>query len=114
MTTRSTPSSEPAMGRLPTEPTSLQLYRSSAEVGWDGLCAAAYHVPREVESDQAPAAPDLTLLVYRGGPRHVERRQGQGSWRGGDVYQGNLVLSWGPSPAYEGRIWSLSTVPTQI
>jgi AraC family transcriptional regulator len=99
---------------FPTEAASLQLYRSSAEVGWDGLCADAYRVPREVESDQATAAPNLTLLVYRGGPMHVERRQGQGSWRGGDVYQGNLVLSWGPSPAYEGRLWSLSAVPTQI
>jgi AraC family transcriptional regulator len=99
---------------FPTEPASLQIYRSSAEAGWDGLCADAYRVPREVESDQATAAPDLTLLVYRGGPMHVERRQGQGSWRGGDVYQGNLVLSWGPSPAYEGRLWSLSAVPTQI
>ena len=56
------------MGRLPTEPASLQPYRSSAEVGWDGLYAAAYHVPRESESMQIPAIPELTLIVYRGGP----------------------------------------------
>ena len=51
MTTRSAPSSEPSMGRLSTEPASLQPYRSSAEVGWDGLYAAAFHVPRAVESE---------------------------------------------------------------
>jgi AraC family transcriptional regulator len=114
MCARRAKSSEPSLSLFPTEPASLQLYRSGAEVGWDGLCADAYRVPREVESDQATAAPDLTLLVYRGGPMHVERRQAQGSWRGGDMYQGDLVLSWGPSPAYEGRAWSLSTLPTQI
>jgi AraC family transcriptional regulator len=45
---------------------------------------------------------------------HVERRQVHDPWRGGDLYPGDLVLSWGPSPAYEGRIWSLSAVPTQV
>ncbi len=114
MTAHREKASESSLNLLPTEPASLQLYRSSSEVGWEGLCAAAYHVPRELESDQAPAAPNLTLLVYRGGPMHVERRLAQGSWRGGDIYQGDLVLSWGPSPAYEGRAWSLSTLPTQI
>ncbi|HEY7127752.1 MAG TPA: AraC family transcriptional regulator [Ktedonobacterales bacterium] len=114
MTARRAKASESSLNLPPTEPATLQLYRSSSEVGWEGLCAAAYHVPRELESDQAPAAPDLTLLVYRGGPMHVERRQAQGSWRGGDLYQGDLVLSWGPSPAYEGRAWSLSALPTQI
>jgi AraC family transcriptional regulator len=102
------------MCELPTEPYSLEPYRSSAEVGWDGLYAAAFHVPREVESEPAPAASGLTLVVYRGGPMHVERRQAHDSWRGGDMYQGDLVVSWGPRPAYESRLRSLSTVPTQI
>jgi AraC family transcriptional regulator len=114
MTARSAKSSEPSMCRVPTEPASLQLYRSSAEVGWEGLCAAAYHVPREVESEQAPASSDLTLVLYRGGPVHVERRQAQSPWRGGDMYQGDLALFWGPRPAFESHIWSLSAVPTQL
>jgi len=102
------------MSLLPTEPASLQLYRSSTEVGWEGLCASAYHVPREVESEQVPALPYLTLVVYRGGPVHVERRQPHGPWQGGDLHQGDLVLFWGPSLASEFRIWSLSAVPTQV
>jgi AraC family transcriptional regulator len=114
MTARGAKAPESSMNLPPTEPASLQLYRSSTQVGWDGLGAAAYHVPRELESEQTPAVPDLTLVVYRGGPVHVERRQGQGSWRGGDVYQGDLVLRWGPCPASEGRIWSLSALPTQL
>ena len=102
------------MSLLPTEPASLQPYRTSAEVGWDGLYAAAFHMPREVEIDQAPPVPGLTLVLYRGGPMHVERRQAHDSWRGGDLYQGDLVLSWGSRPAYESRLRSLSAVPTQI
>jgi AraC family transcriptional regulator len=114
MTTRRAQATEPAMSLVPTEPASFQLYRSSTEVGWEGLCAAAFHLPRELANNQAPAVHDLTLVLYRGGPVHVERRQAQGPWRGGDLHQGDLVLSWGPSPAYESRIWSLSTVPTQV
>ncbi|HEU5198981.1 MAG TPA: AraC family transcriptional regulator [Ktedonobacterales bacterium] len=115
MTMRSVQSSESSMGRLPTEPASLQRYRSSTEVGWDGLCAAAYHVPRESESLHSPALPELTLVLYRGGPVHVERRQeAHDPWQGGNLYQGDMVLSWGPSPASEARLWSLSAVPTQV
>jgi AraC family transcriptional regulator len=114
MTTRRSNASEPSLSRLPTEPASLQPYRSSTEIGWEGLYAAAYHVPREVESERAMAVPGLTLVLYRGGPMHVERRQAHDSWRGGDLYQGDLVLNWGPSPAYESRLRSLSAVPTQI
>jgi AraC family transcriptional regulator len=116
MTTRRAQSSEPSMRRLPTESASLQPYRTSVEVGWDGLCAAVYHVPRAVESEHALAMPDLTLtlVMYRGGPVYVERRQAQGSWQGGNLYQGDLVLNWGPRPAYESRIWSRSAVPTQL
>ena len=114
MTARSAPSSESSRRRFPTEPASLQLYRSSTEVGWEGLYAAAAHVPSAVESNQSPDVPDLTLVLYRGGPVHVERRQGHDPWRGGDLYPGDLVLSWGPSPAYESRIWCRSAVPTQI
>lgn len=114
MTARRAQSSESSLRRFPTEPAPLQPYRTSTQVGWDGLYAAAYHVPRVVEIEQAPAMSDLTLVVYRGGPMHVERRQAHDSWQGGDLYHGDLVLSWGPSPAYESRLWSLSAVPTQI
>lgn len=114
MNARRAQSAESSISLFPREPVSLQLSHSSTEVGWDGLCASAYHVPRELESEQAPANPDLTLVLYRGGPVHVERRQEQGSWRGGDLYQGDLVLNWGPCPAYEGRLWSLSAAPTQL
>jgi AraC family transcriptional regulator len=114
MTAHRTKASEPALSLFPTEPDSLQLYRSSTEVGWEGLCATAFHMPKEMESNQTPASPDLTLGMYRGGPVHVERRQGQGSWHGGDLHQGDLLLYWGPRPAYESRLWSLSAVPTQV
>jgi len=114
MTARGVPLPDTAMNRHPTESTSLRLYRSSPQVGWEGLCASAYHVPRELVSNQSPASSHLALILYRGGPVHVERRQDQGPWRGGDVSQGDLVVKWGPYPAYEARGWSLSPSPTQL
>ena len=102
------------MNLLPMEPALLQLYRSSSEVGWEGLHADAFHVPREVESGPVPALPDLTLVLYRGGPVHVERRQAHDPWQGGDLHQGDLVLFWGPRPASEARLWSRSAFPTQV
>lgn len=114
MTARGAKAPESSMSLLPAEPASLQPYRSSSEVGWEGLCAAAYQVPRAVESEQAPASADLTLVLYRGGPMHVERRRAHDPWQGGDMYQGDLVLNWGPSPASESRLWSRSALPTQI
>lgn len=87
---------------------------SSAQAGWEGLSVEVFHEPRVVESWSVPTDPDIILGLYTGGPIHVERRQAQGSWKGGDLHQGDLLLNWGGGPSYEARWWSLSPVQTQV
>ncbi|HEY7126502.1 MAG TPA: AraC family transcriptional regulator [Ktedonobacterales bacterium] len=87
---------------------------SSAHAGWEGLSVQVFDEPDELESLHVPSTGDLTLGMYLGGTIHVERREGQGSWHGGDMYSGDLFLNWGNRPAYEARTWSLSSVPTQV
>ena len=102
-------------GRVPSknlaEP---RLALSSTHVGWEGLSVQVFHEPSELESLHVPSTADLRLGMYLGGAVHVERREGQGSWHGGDMHSGDLFLNWGDSPAYEARTWSLSSVPTQV
>src|SRR5215472_13745708 len=99
----------PARG--PAEP---RLALSSAHVGWEGLSVQVFHEPGELESLHVPSPADLTLGMYLGGTVHVERREGQGSWHGRDMYSGDLFLNWRGNPAYEARTWSLSSIPTQV
>jgi AraC family transcriptional regulator len=91
-----------------------RLALSSAHAGWEGLSVQVFHEPSELESLLCSSTADLTLGMYLGGAVHVERREGQGSWHGGDMHHGDLFLSWGNRPAYEARTWSLSPVPTQV
>ena len=104
-----------ARGRAPSknldEP---RLALSSTHAGWEGLSVQVFHEPSELESLHVPSTADLRLGMYLGGAVHVERREGQGSWHGGDMHPGDLFLNWGDSPAYEARTWSLSSVPTQV
>jgi len=104
-----------ARGRVPAKDLAEpQLVLSSTHVGWEGLSVQVFHEPSELESLHVPSTADLRLGMYLGGAVHVERREGQGSWHGGDMHSGDLFLSWGNSPAYEARTWSLSSVPTQV
>lgn len=86
---------------------------SSTHAGWEGLSVQVFDEPDELESLHVPSTGDLALGMYLGGTIHVERREGQGSWHGRDMYSGDLFLNWGNSPSYEARAWSLSAIPTQ-
>lgn len=114
ITERGAQASEVALG-LPSqeEPEGPRPYLSSTHAGWDGLWAQASHVPREMESWKVWPGGSVMLMLYAGGAIHAERRQAQASWKGEDLYPGDLVLNWGAGPAYEIRWWSLSNVPTQ-
>src|SRR5689334_16776205 len=71
--------------RLPPDELAAPLLAlSSAKAGWEELGVEVYHEPRVAESWSVPANPDIILGLYAGGPIHVERRQAQGSWKGGD------------------------------
>jgi AraC family transcriptional regulator len=89
------------------------LYLSSAEAGWEGLVAEAFHEPKELEGWISPAMPDISLVLFAGGAMHIERRQAGGSWRGADIHHGELTLNAGGGPSYEVRWKSLTPAPTQ-
>ncbi len=46
-------------------PAAPLLYLSSADVGWDGLVAQAFHEPMELEGWMTPALPDISLILFR-------------------------------------------------
>jgi AraC family transcriptional regulator len=130
MTTLTLPWSEPParlQGVRPEDLTALLVYRSSAEVGWEGgkdsgidsgidgaLSASASLVPRELESHTVAADPNIVLGLYAGGGLHIERREGPGSWVGGEVHHGDLKLIWPGGAAYEARVWALSARPSWL
>ena len=100
--------------RLPSEhsnvPSLPRLYLSSTQAGWEGLNVRAFHEPKEVESWRVPATSDINLELFTGGALRIERREAQGSWKGCDMYHGDLFLHWGGA-SYESRWWNLSRAP---
>lgn len=86
---------------------------SSIPLGWDGLIVQAFHEPAELEGWRIQATPEPSLVLFTGGAMHIERKLAEGSWKGGDIHPGELVLNWGVDSAYEVRWTSLSSIPTQ-
>jgi AraC family transcriptional regulator len=103
----------PPMDALATELDAPLLLLSSAQAGWEGLVAQAFHEPRELEGWVVPASPDVSLVLFTGGAIHVEWREAHEAWEGRDIQSGELILNWGTGPWYETRWWSLSRIPTQ-
>ena len=93
--------------------TSPLLYLSSAEAGWEGLTAQAFHGPVEIESWMTPTTPDISLILFAGGPLRMELRHANGPWKGLDVRQGDLTLRTGLATPTEVRWKCLSSAPTQ-
>jgi AraC family transcriptional regulator len=95
------------------EPGEPRLYLSSAQSGWEGLVARAFHEPREMEGWRVSPYGDIMLMLYAGGALRIERRWDHGPWQGENIYPGELILNWGDGPSYETRWRSLSTLPIQ-
>jgi len=89
------------------------LYLSSAEAGWEGLVAQAFHEPGELEGWIATAMPDISLILFTGGAMRMERRYANGPWKAQDLRQGDLILRPGGGMPYELRWKGLSCEPTQ-
>lgn len=104
---------EPSTSTLATELAAPRLYLSSTEAGWEGLVAQAFYEPSRMEGWQIAPNGDIMLMLYAGGPIHIERRWAHGPWKGEDMHPGEIVLNWGEGPSYEVRWWSLSNVPTK-
>src|SRR5579859_7624117 len=95
------------------KPASPLLYLCSAEAGWEELVAQAFHEPMEFEGWMTPAMPDISLVLFAGGPRRVEQRHVNGPWKALYLRQGDLILRPGAGTSYEVRWKSLSSLPTQ-
>jgi AraC family transcriptional regulator len=91
--------------------TSPLLYLSSEGAGWEDLVVQAFHEPMEIEGWMRPATPNITLILFAGGPMRLEQRHVNGPWKTLSIHQGDLILRLGTP--YEVRWKSLSCVPTQ-
>lgn len=89
------------------------LYLSSADAGWQGLVAQAFHEPTELEGWISPAMSDISLILFAGGSMHMEQRHIHGRWREVYMHQGDLLLRPGTGMSYEVRWKSLASVSTQ-
>lgn len=89
------------------------LYLSSAEAGWEGLVAQAFHEPPELEGWLTSPLPDISLILFSGGPMRLEQRQASGPWKGQYLRQGDLILRPGGGSPYEVRWRGLTSEPMQ-
>ncbi len=94
-------------------PAAPLLYLSSAEAGWEGLTAQAFHEPMELEGWMTTAMPDIALILFAGGAMRIEQRHAHGPWKVFYLRQGDLILRPGTGTSYEMRWKGLSSVPTQ-
>jgi AraC family transcriptional regulator len=86
---------------------------SSAEAGWEGLLAQAFHEPIELEGWITPATSDISLIVFMGGAMHLAQRHAHDPWKELCIRSGDLILRSGAGRSYELRWKSLSSTPTQ-
>lgn len=89
------------------------LYLSSRQAGWEGLVAEAFLEPTELHGWKSPGAPDIILMLFAGGPLHVDRRYQDGSRTKLVMREGDLVLRPDVSVPYEVSWQGLSWTPTR-
>jgi AraC family transcriptional regulator len=95
--------------------TAPQLYLSSTDAGWEGLSVQAFHEPLALDGWLAQPAPDITLVLFRGGAMRMEQRRadGRGPWHAQTMHQGDMLLTPGGGEPYEVRWQGLSAEPMQ-
>jgi AraC family transcriptional regulator len=89
------------------------LYLSSEAAGWEGLLAQAFCEPMELDGWMTTDQPDVSLILFAGGPLRLEQRQPRGQWRAQHFRSGDLLLRPGGGASYEVRWQSLTREPTQ-
>ena len=112
MTARSTHTKASSLALPPAlvaPPSSL----SSTHAGWEGVVSYGFHEPRGKEGWKVSPNGDLMLMVFAGGPIHIERQWAPGSWSGENLQPGDLVVHWGEGATYTARWWSLRAGPTR-
>ncbi len=90
-----------------------QRYLSSADAGWEGVLAEAFHEPRALEGWITRALPDISLVLFAGGPMRIESRHGHGLWKPRYLRHSDLTLTPDGSSPSELRWQCLTSEPTQ-
>lgn len=93
--------------------TAPRLYLSSADAGWEGLIAEAFHEPPALDGWWTRASADLTLILFAGGPLHLEQRTRAAAWAGWEIGPGDLILRPGGGLPAEVRWQSRTRTPTR-
>jgi AraC family transcriptional regulator len=75
--------------------------------------AQAFLEPPQIASWVVPARPAVSLIVFAGGPMHLERREADGPWAACDLVPEDLILRPATNRSYEMRWTSLSPAPTR-
>jgi AraC family transcriptional regulator len=88
------------------------LYLSSNRAGWEGLGAEAFLEPTRLEGWKGPAAPDIKLILFAGGPLQLDTRYEDDPRARLVVREGDFVLRPAVEP-YEVGWQSLSSAPTR-
>jgi len=96
-----------------TKLTAPLLYLSSADAGWEGVTAQAFHEPLALEGWLTAPAPEVSLVLFRGGSMQIARRYQQSAWQTANIHHGELILQGGTSQPYEVRWYGLSATPIQ-
>jgi len=95
------------------ELTTPQLFLSSEGIGWEGLVVEAFYEPMKFEGGSSSSLPDPLLVLLSGGAMHMERRPLNGSWKGGLIRPGDLILIPSGGEPNEARWRTLSGEPMQ-
>lgn len=94
---------------VPPSPAGRRLYLSSRDAGWDGMLAAAFHEPEELDCHVDPTSRGTSLALCAGGPRRFEQSHGSGQGNAGHLGHGDLVLRTGDSRPVAMRWTALSS-----
>jgi AraC family transcriptional regulator len=89
------------------------LYLSSRHAGWEGLVADAFYEPNQLQGWIPKPTPDITLILFAGGPLRMDAHFENGPWTTLVMHEGEFALR--PSMVAPCEIcWkSISSIPTR-
>lgn len=89
------------------------LYLSSANAGWDGLEAQAFHEPARWEGWISSVQSDVSLILFSGGVMQIGQRHVSGPWQTENLFPGSFILWPEERGSYELHWNVLSRAPVQ-
>src|SRR5258708_11008127 len=113
MTEQMAVSQQTSRKALKNKPAFPLLYLSSADAGWEGVVAQAFHEPTELEGWMTTTMSDISLVLFAGGAMRMAQRHTNRPWKAQYLRQGDMILRPGGATSYELRWTGLSCAPMQ-